>query len=212
VSYDSAPETLEHIANVRALLNRCAVILLDRGEVHDQSKLEPPEKEAFDQLTPRLAELEYGTQEYLDAAAELGPALEHHYEHNAHHPEHTSRPGLSGMSLLDMVEMLCDWKAASLRMKQRADGDEYLKRSFAEGLIYNQQRWGYTDEVATILWNTALELGFLDPEPDHFEGSIGANIAGGRLDSGPVGWECNGRCSKGAPDIDCPKHGKGGRA
>jgi hypothetical protein len=34
------------------------------------------------------------------------------------------------------------------------------------------------------------------------------------LDAELVAWreECNGRCRKGAPDPDCPLHGKGGKA
>ena len=34
--------TLEHISKVRGLLQRAALELLKRGELHDLSKLEPP--------------------------------------------------------------------------------------------------------------------------------------------------------------------------
>jgi hypothetical protein len=49
------------------------------------------------------------------------------------------------MSLVQLTEMLCDWKAATLRHK---DGD--IRRSIEQ----NQQRFGYSDEVKRILLNT----------------------------------------------------------
>ncbi len=59
--------------------------------------------------------------------------------------------GLNGMSLLDIVEMLCDWKAASERTKQG---------SIAASLIHNKQRFGIDDQLAAILENTVKELGW----------------------------------------------------
>lgn len=147
--YDSRPETLEHIDQVRARLYRARLNLEDRARVHDESKLESPELEAFDRMTPLLAELEYGSDEYKAALRELGPALQHHYEENSHHPEHYAR-GIRGMSLLDLIEMLCDWSAAAMRVKQGA--------LTVESLQFNQQRFGYSDELADIFLNTLREL------------------------------------------------------
>jgi len=53
--------------------------------------------------------------------------------------------GLHGMSLLDLLEMLCDWKAATLRHN---DGD--IRKS----IEINQRRFGYSDELKQILLNT----------------------------------------------------------
>ena len=61
-------------------------------------------------------------------------------------------PGITGMSLLDILEMLCDWKAATER---HADGD------LARSIEISQQRFGYTDEMKSVLINTAQEMGFL---------------------------------------------------
>ena len=58
--------------------------------------------------------------------------------------------GIRGMSLLDLTEMLCDWKAATMRHN---DGD------LARSININQQRFGYSDEMRLILHNTARELG-----------------------------------------------------
>ena len=44
----------------------------------------------------------------------MGPALQHHYEDNCHHPEHY-RNGIHDMNMVDLIEMLCDWRAAIKR-------------------------------------------------------------------------------------------------
>lgn len=157
---DSAPETQAHIDVVADYLGDAGQKLWDRSYVHDQSKLEEPEKHYFDEFTPKLAELEYGSEEYRECLRQMKPAIEHHYAHNSHHPEHYSN-SINGMSLLDLIEMLCDWKAASLRTKQRMDGDEYLKQSFRESLDYNKERFDISDQLHEIIVNTAKELGFI---------------------------------------------------
>lgn len=160
VDYDSRPETQEHIARVGDFLDRAIGDLGYRKSMHDQSKLVSPEVEAFDIATPKLATLEYGSDEYRASLRELGPALQHHFENNDHHPEHYEN-GVGGMSLMALIEMVCDWRAASERVKQRTDDPGKVK-TFESGLAYNQERFGYSDELAGILLNTARELGMLD--------------------------------------------------
>lgn len=86
--FDSRPDTHEHIATVRGLVNGVAIDLLDRGHRHDRSKLASPEVETFDAVTPLLANMTYGSDEYKATLAEMGIALGHHYRENRHHPEH----------------------------------------------------------------------------------------------------------------------------
>jgi len=142
--YDSAGDTGEHITQVAKRLAKIADLLRERGTRHDQSKLESPEKEAYDLLTPRLAGLTYGSDEYRATLREMKPAIQHHYAWNSHHPEHYPN-GIAGMDLLDLVEMFCDWKAASLRHK---DGD------FAKSLQINKERFGISDQLLAILENS----------------------------------------------------------
>jgi len=59
--------------------------------------------------------------------------------------------GIRGMTLLDVVEMLCDWKAATQR---HADGD------ILKSVEINQKRFGYSDELKAILRNTIFDLGW----------------------------------------------------
>lgn len=104
--------TMRHIERVRNLLNVMVVELLRRGELHDQTKLETPEVEAFTAKTKELAATSYGSEAYEGNKADIAAALQHHYAHNRHHPEHFKN-GVRDMNLLDLVEMFCDWKAAS---------------------------------------------------------------------------------------------------
>jgi len=149
--YDSRADTLAHIARVRELLEAAARNLIDRGIVHDRSKLEEPEKSAFDRCTVRLKSLTYGSLEYEAAKAELGLALQHHYAANSHHPEHYSNL-VGGMNLFDLVEMLIDWKAATERMAGGGD----IRRS----LEINCDRFGIDRQLAQILANTIKHLGW----------------------------------------------------
>lgn len=149
--YDSQQETVEHILRVRELLFIVNNRIESRAYAHDQSKLRPPEKEIFDECVGTLKSLTYGSDEYKEQLKKLGPALKHHYENNSHHPEHYPN-GIDGMSLLDLIEMICDWKAAGER---HSDGS--MKRS----LDVNKARFNVSPQLQSILENTAKELGFL---------------------------------------------------
>lgn len=105
-------DTLAHIYRVRDLLYATANELILRGHAHDASKLVDPERGAFEAAKPALEGAEYGTHEYKQALDALGPALKHHYQHNRHHPEHFE-DGVNGMTLVDLMEMVCDWAVAS---------------------------------------------------------------------------------------------------
>ena len=80
-------ETLKHIHKVRAYLYQMIEELDNRARLHDQSKLDSPEKETFGEYTPELAKTEYGTPEYEALLEKVRPAIEHHYANNRHHPE-----------------------------------------------------------------------------------------------------------------------------
>lgn len=153
-TYDSTEDTLKHIRTVQDYLRVIVFDLWARANEHDFSKLDEPEKSVFDEYTPKLAASTYGSDEYKTFLAGMGEGLAHHYEVNDHHPEHwtgAQRPGVRGMSLMALMEMLADWKAATLR---HADGD--LRRSIEQ----NQERFGYSDELKLILLNTAEDCGW----------------------------------------------------
>ena len=152
MSYDSTLDTATHINRVRFLLGQCAIRLLERGSRHDASKLEQPEKSTFDAVGNRLPVITYGGAEYGQSLSELKVALDHHYLHNSHHPEHYQN-GIDGMSLFDLMEMLMDWKAAS----ERHPGGMKIGRS----IEISSQRFSVDEQLKKILVNTAKEMGWI---------------------------------------------------
>ena len=150
LQYDSTGDTNKHIAQVRGLLFEVIQELFVRFTEHDKSKLLSPEKDMFDEFTPKLKELTYGSQEYKDTLAEMGMALSHHYSVNRHHPEFFL-DGLNDMNLLDLLEMLVDWKAASLRHK---DGD------IIKSIEINGERFMVAPQLERILINTIRDFGW----------------------------------------------------
>lgn len=136
--------TLEHIARVRYYLDDFRIGLYNRGVFHDQSKLLPVEAgplQEMQDLIDREGPAPYGTEEYKRRTALLGPMLEHHYKVNSHHPEHY-KDGMAGMDLLDLVEMVCDWKAAAER-----GGDD------AVNLTYSFEKYGVPPMLQSIITN-----------------------------------------------------------
>jgi hypothetical protein len=137
--------TIQHIENVRKYTKMLTDKLTNRAINHDKSKLEEPELDLFTEYTPKLADTQYGTEEYQKCLEGLKPALDHHYAVNRHHPEHF-KDGVNDMSLIDLCEMLADWKAATLRQK---DGN------LLKSIEYNCKRFNIGDQLKEILLNTA---------------------------------------------------------
>jgi len=137
-------ETLEHIGNVRNFINKLVTKLLKRGELHDQTKLSSPEIDLFTEYTPKLSACTYGSDEYNQFLEGLKPALDHHYAKNRHHPEHHA-DGINSMNILDILEMFCDWKAATLR---HDDGN--IKKS----IEHNAKRFNMDHQLTQILMNS----------------------------------------------------------
>ena len=207
--YDSRPDTMDHISKVREFLKLIIDNLSIRSAAHDQSKLQSPEVEIFDEFTPKLKNSVYMSQEYKSFLGEMEVALNHHYANNSHHPQFfqpienevtkeiekeiqeletlrschfgdssdegsdilartiqrlrktlaEEQSSINGMSLLDVIEMLIDWKAATLR---HATGD------IAVSIETNQKRFGYTNQTKAFFINTIEELDLFNL-PDIFE-------------------------------------------
>ncbi len=138
-------ETIKHIESVRKYIRVLTDMLNTRGVKHDASKLESPELEIFTAATPKLAGLTYGSEEYEESLKEIKPALDHHYAANRHHPEHFPN-GIEDMTLVDIIELLCDWKASSLRQH---DGN------LLKSIELNAQRFGFSKQLKKIFINTA---------------------------------------------------------
>lgn len=122
-------DTLKHIFKVRGLLARLAVELTKRGEEHDQSKMEEPELEGFAKHTSQK---------------ELKPFLEHHHSQNRHHAEHFVK-GVREMTLIDIMEMFCDWCAESM---------EKPDSNFSKDIEKKKRRYKINPQLNQIFLNT----------------------------------------------------------
>lgn len=136
--------TIDHIQKVQHYCSLMVARFANRFSDHDRSKLEEPEAPTFARVTGKLHGLTFGSEEYKQALVEMGPALDHHYAHNRHHPEYFE-DGIQGMDLLDIVEMVADWYAASQR---HANGD------IMKSLDINQERFGFSDDLKAVMANT----------------------------------------------------------
>jgi len=141
-------ETSRHIRLVQKFIHEMIKELIDRADHHDDSKLESPEVEVFTEFTPKLAASTYGSEEYNSFRKAMAPALEHHYANNSHHPEHYKN-GIDDMTLLDLVEMFCDWRAAS---KRHNDGN------INKSIEINGGRFNMSPQLIKIFENTAKKL------------------------------------------------------
>lgn len=143
--YNSKKDTKKHICRVAHYLYLCKKEIVKKAKRHDYDKIHNKvEKKLFDEYTPKLKNCTYGSDEYKTFLEGLKEGLNIHYANNRHHPEHFEN-GIQGMNLLDLLEMICDWKAASER---HSDGDIY------KSIEINQKRFGYSDELKTIFINT----------------------------------------------------------
>jgi len=138
-------ETWSHISRVTSLVHKVVEELLNRVDKHDRTKLEYPEVSIFTEFTPKLATCTYGSDAYSEFLVHMKPALDHHYANNSHHPEHYKN-GIDDMNLIDIVEMICDWKAASER-----HNDGNIRKS----IEINADRFGMSPQLVKILENTA---------------------------------------------------------
>jgi hypothetical protein len=175
----SEVQTKEHIKQVQLLISKVIEELEIRKLNHDKSKLEEPEKSIFDIYTSKLKGTTYNSKEYKQYLKEMKPALDHHYANNRHHPEYFSRiyictncrtkyihlptecetcchtesfervNDVSEMNLIDIIEMICDWKAATLR---HDDGD------INKSIEINQKRFNYSDDIKQIFQNTVDQV------------------------------------------------------
>lgn len=148
MAYDSTQDTLTHIELVQKLLEQVRANLRNRALTHDASKFVEPEKSGFDVIRPRLDHDDIESDEYKATLKEFDGILRHHYDANSHHPEHYKN-GIAGMTLWDVVEMVCDWAAAS----QRKPGGTI-------NIDWAVKRFGIEPQIASIIKNTVEAEGW----------------------------------------------------
>jgi Family of unknown function (DUF5662) len=131
---------LAHQGQVSALLRELARRLEARADYHDLSKFRPDEFAGFVEVNRIAREHPYGSAEYKESLKD-NHTIDLHFSRNRHHPEyHTG--GVNGMNLIDFIEMVIDWIAASRT---------YGTTSWEDVIKEQQKRFGLTDcQLATI--------------------------------------------------------------
>lgn len=138
-----------HIRGVQTWMRHVIMLWTNRMVFHDQSKYSSPELPLIHQKA-RLDSIPLNTPDYYDALSQIKSAVQAHYECNTHHPEHYAN-GVLDMGLLDLMEMICDWRVAA-----EMNGTD-LAVSFDKCV----ERFDIPQELRTVLLNTYKELGWL---------------------------------------------------
>ena len=142
----------EHRDRLVKYLSRFIRNLAERIAVHDDSKLSAEELEPYAIAIEEFGKHKFGSEGYDEIRMRLGPALEHHYANNRHHPEHFEN-GINDMNLVDILEMLCDWKSAT--QNRGGNGDLIASiQTLAE-------KYKISPQMAHIMLNTAKDFGLV---------------------------------------------------
>lgn len=135
---------VNHKGKVSSNMLTIANKLIERAIEHDNSKLSKEEYESF----TKFDNTSYKSyKEYEKGLEELDDAFQHHYDNNSHHPEHHFN-GVDDMSVLDLIEMVCDWKAVA----------EYYGVPLEQQMELNIERYGVSVEREKLLKSIMKEL------------------------------------------------------
>lgn len=131
---------IQHINQVAYLLKEMARQIEARADIHDSSKFGLDEFAGIVHLT-KARKYEYGSPEY-EALVHNNNAAKIHVKTNRHHLEYWSN-GLDDMSLVDVIEMLCDWEIA----RQQRDIETDIDKTWQA----RQERFNLSDNETSFL-------------------------------------------------------------
>lgn len=140
-------DTHKHTKKVRYFLDVFIIDLIKRGQIHDNSKFEEPELSLFAEHHGEFKDLVYGSNEYKKLIEKIKTAVNYHHSKNKHHPEYWEN-GIDDMTLVDLIEMICDWRAA---IEKNKDGDIF------RSLEINSVKHNISPQLKKILENTIKE-------------------------------------------------------
>lgn len=148
--FDTLMEMLRHTKEVFARLEAIASDLRRRGILHDLTKFDELEFTTFCSTREKFKKADYGSEEYAECTRLAKPAVDHHYKNNRHHTGYHEK-GILGMNLLDILEMVADWKAASKRSPNLTFKDS-LPKAF--------EKYKIPEAIQEVILNTIDYLGW----------------------------------------------------
>jgi hypothetical protein len=131
-------KTLEHKFECYKNMMRVITELFDRALIHDNSKITDPEFTAYVEFMQNIKNYKFGTPEYIDFV-ENNDYCKLHFGKNKHHPQYYEN-GIDGMTLIDIIEMYCDWLACTRNMKETIES--------------SAKRFNISDQLKQIFLNT----------------------------------------------------------
>jgi len=141
-----------HSSEVSENLEVFSSELRKRGLAHDRTKFQSFEFDRFLSGWEDFKKTDYGTEKYNESPDKVTEAREHHHENNRHHVGFYEN-GVEGMNLIDVLEMLSDWKAAA-RRSPNLNLEQTLDKAF--------DLYGIKDEqLRKVILNTFKYLGWV---------------------------------------------------
>ena len=134
---------IHKIMVIKEIMN-IVFLLFIRALLHDNSKFRPEEARGFIKIIDNQKE----GKEYFDVLSLIAKEVNNHYKNNRHHPQHYKN-GIDDMGLIDIIEMLCDWKASN----QQRHNFGTIELSIG----INKNRFNISDQLTKILLNTTKE-------------------------------------------------------
>jgi len=142
----------EHRDRLVKYLTRFITSLVERAATHDDSKFQNEELGPYSEVIGEFKNHKFGSPGYEEIRKRLDSALLHHYTNNRHHPEHFET-GVNEMDLIDILEMLADWKAASLNAGGNGD--------IVQSILLMSEKHGINPQLTQIIINTAKNYGLV---------------------------------------------------
>ena len=137
----------EHREEVADALYALADAISRRARIHDRDKLKGKNFRDYVEVSKIGRTHPFGSEAYAEAMkphkAE-GGVVDRHFKANPHHPEFYDIPKVQ-MNFLDIIEMVCDWRAAA-----RTYGTGRLSESVAyqkQNMDLDACQWWLVDEV-----------------------------------------------------------------
>jgi hypothetical protein len=150
-SFDFLCDIILHVSEVSENIEQITGRLKQRGLSHDRTKFQNPEFDAFVSVRDEFKKAKYGSPEYKECVDLIKPAVDHHYQNNRHHAEY-HKNGIKDMTLIDIIELIADWKAANRRNPNA---------NFADTLPKSYEKTGMDEQLRKIITNTMKDLGWI---------------------------------------------------
>jgi hypothetical protein len=139
---------VKHKESIAIWLAKFCAELAYRNATHDNSKYSEEEFGIQAACVDDFEKYEFNSPEELKLREKLLPGTTIHRKRNRHHPEHFEN-GIDGMNLIDLLEMIGDWKSASERVK----GD-----SLRKSVPILKEKYNISPQLLKIIENTLKDF------------------------------------------------------